>query len=264
MKKFSTVIKRMSSVSIIAAMLWVVDGGTAMANGGDTSMVHACVHNVLRVVRVVGASENCLRGESPVHWSITGPQGPQGPVGPAGAAVTRDHPVIAGLASSVEFDIAAAASAATAAAYCLANHSWTKDTPQFVSPEHPGGFTASGYELPTLPIVGAVRRNFTRDRIPGAGDINNIYQSCSDACKTFMSGHAPYRGVALHRRHSNGTVEPDGLNNLGGQVAGTTYDTDFYKADRTKVIAGIHARVDGYISADVAQADNCCCGLVSP
>lgn len=263
MKKFSTVVKRISSVSIITATLWVADGGTAMANGGNPSIVHACVHNVTSVVRVVGASESCRSGERPFHWSIRGPQGPQGPAGPAGAAVTRDHPVIAGLASSVEWDIAAAASAATSAAYCLANHSWTKDTPEFVSPEHPGGFTASGYELPTLPIVGAVRRNFTRDRLPGP-DINRRLQSCSDACKTFLRRvEGPdYRAVALHRRYSDGTVQPDGLNDLGGNVAGTTYDEDFYR-DRQKVIAGIDARVDAHISSDVAQTDNCCCGVVS-
>ena len=275
MKKSSKARTRMSGVGVIAAALLAVNGGAAWANGGDTTIVHACVNKVTHIARIVGANDRCNRSEHTVHWSITGPAGPQGPqgiqgiqgpAGPAGAAVTATDPVIVSLESSVEWDIAAAASTATAAGYCLANHSWTNGTPEFVTPEHPGGFTPSGYELPTLPIVGAVRRNFTRDRVPGAGEVNGINQTCSQACSTFMSGYGPaYRGAALQRRYSSGAMQADGLNDLGGYVAGTTLDTDFYKANSSKpVIAGIHARVDGYLEADVAQADICCCGLVAP
>jgi len=238
----------------------------AYGDGGDTTLIHGCVRNN-GSIRIVGADESCKKTGTPTHWSATGPAGPAGPtgpMGPAGPAIASDSPII----TDLEWKIAAAASTATAAGYCLANHTWTKGVPEFVTPEHPGGFTPSGYELPTLPVVGAVRRNFTRDRIPGdPADPNSNLQSCSQACSVFMSGYAPtYRGVALQRRHSNGSMQADGLNDLGGYVAGTTLDTDFYThpTENFQVVAGIHARVDGYLEADVAQADNCCCGLVSP
>lgn len=221
-----------------------------------TDVIHACRSPFAGVLRKINTGD-CQPTEAVVHWNVVGPQGVAGPPGPAGAPGGATE-------SNVEWDIAAAASTAVAASYCLANHSWTSGVPLFVSPEHPGGFTASGYELPTIPIVGAVRRNFIRNRAPD--DISGNSQNCSQACARFMSGYAPsYRGVALHRRYNSGTVETDGLNDLGGLVAGTSYDTDFYRADRSKkIIAGIHARVDGYLEADVAQADNCCCGLAPP
>lgn len=72
----------------------------ATAHGGnnDPNVVHACVGNASKVVRIVRVSESCLTAETPVHWSVEGPQGPQGlpgaqgtigpagPAGPAGAA----------------------------------------------------------------------------------------------------------------------------------------------------------------------------------
>jgi hypothetical protein len=53
------------------------------AHGGDTSLVHACVHNN-GGVRIVGPSDNCNTPEIARHWSIAGPIGPQGPQGPQG------------------------------------------------------------------------------------------------------------------------------------------------------------------------------------
>jgi hypothetical protein len=67
---------------------------TATAHGGnnDPNVVHACVGNVSKVVRIVGVTGSCLTSpvvaaETPVHWSVEGREGPQGPpgvVGPGG------------------------------------------------------------------------------------------------------------------------------------------------------------------------------------
>jgi hypothetical protein len=54
------------------------------AHGGDASLVHACVNNSTRVVRIVGPNQNCQGNETARHWSIQGPQGPAGPQGPQG------------------------------------------------------------------------------------------------------------------------------------------------------------------------------------
>lgn len=49
--------------------------------------VYACVGNLTKIVRDVGAGGQCLKGETAVQWNITGPQGAQGigSPGPAGA-----------------------------------------------------------------------------------------------------------------------------------------------------------------------------------
>ena len=64
----------------------------ATAHGGnnDPNVVHACVGNVSKVVRIVGVNGACLTSpvvaaETPAHWSTQGPEGPQGPQGPPGA-----------------------------------------------------------------------------------------------------------------------------------------------------------------------------------
>ncbi|MGH8577347.1 MAG: formylglycine-generating enzyme family protein [Gammaproteobacteria bacterium] len=54
------------------------------AHGGDTTLVHGCVGNTIKLVRIVGANTACTSQETPQHWSITGPPGPIGPAGPQG------------------------------------------------------------------------------------------------------------------------------------------------------------------------------------
>ncbi len=69
------------------------------AAGGDSNQINGCVNNdgQLRVLTVTGA-DSCKKNESPLHWSITGPQGPagetgaQGPQGPAGAQGPQGPP----------------------------------------------------------------------------------------------------------------------------------------------------------------------------
>jgi type VI secretion system secreted protein Hcp len=74
------------------------------AAGSDSNQINACVNGdgQLRVITVVGG-DSCKKHESPLNWSITGPQGPQGPAGaqgaqgpqgPPGQTVTTSNPVI--------------------------------------------------------------------------------------------------------------------------------------------------------------------------
>jgi hypothetical protein len=67
----------------------------AHAGNGDPNVIHACVGNLTKVVRIVGINGACLIApaaiaETPVHWHTAGPpgepgkQGPEGPVGPIG------------------------------------------------------------------------------------------------------------------------------------------------------------------------------------
>ena len=72
-------------VAVSTFMLVVLAGATiASAHGGDASVIHACVHNVSSIARIVDPNGACHPEETAVHWSIVGPQGPQGPQGPAG------------------------------------------------------------------------------------------------------------------------------------------------------------------------------------
>jgi hypothetical protein len=56
------------------------------ADGGDISLIHACVKDKGGDVKIVGANTACPSGYSPLHWGIAGPQGPQGIQGPPGPA----------------------------------------------------------------------------------------------------------------------------------------------------------------------------------
>jgi len=86
----------MNRGKLVAAVIGVaLAGGLGVtlgwAAGGDPNQINGCVNNdgQLRVLTVTGV-DSCKRNESPLHWSITGPQGPagetgaQGPQGPAG------------------------------------------------------------------------------------------------------------------------------------------------------------------------------------
>jgi hypothetical protein len=53
-------------------------------NGGDPTLVHPCVDNRNRTVRIVGATGSCTSRETAQHWAMKGPPGPQGLVGPQG------------------------------------------------------------------------------------------------------------------------------------------------------------------------------------
>ena len=68
------------------------------AAGSDSNQINACVNGdgQIRVVTVTG-TDACKKAESPLSWSITGPQGVQGPAGaqgPPGPTVTAVNPVL--------------------------------------------------------------------------------------------------------------------------------------------------------------------------
>jgi type VI secretion system secreted protein Hcp len=71
------------------------------AAGSDSNQINACVSidGQIRVVTVTG-TDVCKKTESPLSWSITGPQGAQGPAGaqgpqgPPGPTVTAVTPVL--------------------------------------------------------------------------------------------------------------------------------------------------------------------------
>lgn len=61
----------------------------AHAGNNDPNVVHACVGNLTKIVRIVGVAGTCLTqpaaaAETAVHWAIAGPKGDQGPAGPQG------------------------------------------------------------------------------------------------------------------------------------------------------------------------------------
>ena len=69
---------------VVAVVLWAVPT-IARAHGGnsDPNVVHACIGNVTKIVRIVGATGSCLSSppaaaEAPAHWDIHGPQGAPG------------------------------------------------------------------------------------------------------------------------------------------------------------------------------------------
>ena len=64
------------ALTLISSLVW--------AHGGDATLVHACIHNNTRDVRIVGPNQNCQGNETARHWSIQGPAGPAGPAGPTG------------------------------------------------------------------------------------------------------------------------------------------------------------------------------------
>jgi hypothetical protein len=83
--------KRLLSVArlllfLIAATTVTSTNVFAHAGNSDPNVVHACVQGGSNLVRIVGVNGSCLNPETPVHWSIVGPQGPAGPAGPQGPA----------------------------------------------------------------------------------------------------------------------------------------------------------------------------------
>ena len=59
-----------------------------------TNLVYACVNNVNKSVRIVGARDNCSNNETPRQWSITGPQDHKDR---RGRKVSKDLPVQRGV-----------------------------------------------------------------------------------------------------------------------------------------------------------------------
>jgi hypothetical protein len=77
-----------------AKLLAIVAGATllsvpdARADGGDTSLIHACVGKLLGVVRIVRAGQHCHHSETPLHWPA---QASAGSAGPRGVQFFESH-----------------------------------------------------------------------------------------------------------------------------------------------------------------------------
>ena len=63
----------------------------ARAQGGGEVRIDGCIGQNGQL-RVVGASGDCRKNESPIDWNREGPQGPQGPAGPAGPTGPEGRP----------------------------------------------------------------------------------------------------------------------------------------------------------------------------
>ncbi|HSS79886.1 MAG TPA: lamin tail domain-containing protein, partial [Gaiellaceae bacterium] len=90
-------------VLVTGVALAAQPGGPKVSN----AVIHACVKKNTGLVRIIGASATCRRGESSVAWNAQGARGaagaagaagPQGPAGPAGAAGARGDAGAAGAA----------------------------------------------------------------------------------------------------------------------------------------------------------------------
>jgi hypothetical protein len=76
---------------VLLAGIAVVAIPTIMrAHGGnnDPAVVHACVNNASKSVRIVGVDGVCTNAESPMHWAIQGSNGTNGTNGIDGTSVT--------------------------------------------------------------------------------------------------------------------------------------------------------------------------------
>ena len=75
---------------IVFLLLGIPALASAHAGNNDAAVVHACVHNVTKIVRIVGVSGSCISSppslaETAAHWQLAGAQGPQGLQGLQGA-----------------------------------------------------------------------------------------------------------------------------------------------------------------------------------
>ena len=59
---------RRSHAARIAVALFVLSAPIVLADGGDATLIHACVKKVNGQVRIVAADEGCLPSEVSVHW----------------------------------------------------------------------------------------------------------------------------------------------------------------------------------------------------
>ena len=67
------------SLSGIALALTVLFTPSLQADGGDPTLIHACVKKVNGQVRIVQPSDTCLPSELPLHWAAAGGPAPSAP-----------------------------------------------------------------------------------------------------------------------------------------------------------------------------------------
>lgn len=76
--------QKLAIVATTVTLFAVPSVAGAHAGNSDPGVIHACVHNVSKEVRIVGVTGTCRPEETAEHWQIVGPQGPAGPKGDKG------------------------------------------------------------------------------------------------------------------------------------------------------------------------------------
>ena len=81
---------KLAAVGAGVVLAGAIGVGFGLAAGGSTSnQINACVNHdgSVRVITISGAngSDSCRKDETPLSWSITGPQGDKGTTGATGA-----------------------------------------------------------------------------------------------------------------------------------------------------------------------------------
>lgn|SRR5574337_1489238 len=79
---FMTLLQKIGMIVVFGATVLLTGTFMAWAHGGDATLVHACINNSTRIVRILSPNDNCQSHETAQHWSIQGPAGPVGPQGP--------------------------------------------------------------------------------------------------------------------------------------------------------------------------------------
>lgn len=74
-------VRRRVHLSVLVALLLAALGPRPAAahggdTGGDTGLIHACVHRASNQVRIVGPYGVCRNPEIAVHWSVSGAPAP--------------------------------------------------------------------------------------------------------------------------------------------------------------------------------------------
>ena len=75
---------RLSIVAAALAFLAIPTLASAHAGNDDLNVVHGCINNGSKIVRIVGVSGSCNPAETPAHWDIQGPPGTNGTNGTNG------------------------------------------------------------------------------------------------------------------------------------------------------------------------------------
>lgn len=95
-----SVIRDSWKVALGAAVGVLAGGAVVWGDGGDASLVHACILPDTAGpanARIVGENEPCAAEQTPRHWSIQGPSGAQGPPGDVTANAVADASKVPGL-----------------------------------------------------------------------------------------------------------------------------------------------------------------------
>lgn len=88
-------------IGFASAMILMAATGTLVTNrmdahGGETSLVHTCVHDKIGVMKIAGPDESCPSGWTALDWNFQGLPGPGGGAGPPGAQGQAGKPGAAG------------------------------------------------------------------------------------------------------------------------------------------------------------------------